>query len=62
MMQSYWEINVSLKGKHFFATAPRSITTLAEFVRIRPEIVARFPQSEGFMVTATYWKAEGATV
>ena len=61
-MQSHYEINVSLDGRHLFATAPRSCTTEAEMNRAYAEIVARFPASEGFKVSVTHWQCRGRGV
>lgn len=55
----YYEINVTLNGAHFFATAPRSIITeeKAEFVfRILQE---QFPEQEGFKVTCSRFETVG---
>lgn len=61
-MQSHYEINVSLNGRHFFATAPRSCVSEFEAKRVHTEIVARFPASEGFEVSCTYWQASGQRI
>jgi alpha-mannosidase len=60
-MQSHVEINVSLNGRHFFATAPRSGTDRAHVKDVLASIRHRFPESEGFQVTATYWEGTGRT-
>lgn len=49
----YYEINVSLNGRHFFATAPRSITTYAELKKVLPVIIEKFPASEGYVIMLT---------
>ncbi len=58
-MQSHYEINVSHKGIHLFATAPRSCVTTEEALRAFNEIIKRFPQEEGFQVTVTHWHVTG---
>jgi hypothetical protein len=55
----YYEVNVAKNGQHFFATAKRSCVTMHEFKPVLTEIVARFPESEGFSVTATYYEEIG---
>ncbi len=53
---AYYEINVSLKGIHLFATAPRSITTWKAMVDLYALLEIKFPKDEGYsiMVTARY--------
>lgn len=58
-MQSYYEINVSLNGKHLFATAPRSCTIRCEYEKVLNILKRKFPESEGYEVTATYWNCNG---
>ena len=61
-MENYVEINVSRNGVHFFATAKRSARTLEQAVVLIMEIKKRFPESEGFDVSATEWRALGSEV
>lgn len=61
-MQSHYEINVSLNGRHFFATAPRSCVTENEARKVFAEIIARFPKAEGFEASCTYWQGSGQRV
>ena len=49
----YYEINVALNGRHFFATAERSITDHATFLTILDVFREKFPESEGYHITAT---------
>lgn len=49
----YYEINVSKNGQHFFATAPRSITTMAHLQEVYPEIAKAFPARKGYNITIT---------
>lgn len=49
----YYEINVSLNGRHFFATAPRSITyheLAKEMVKL---FIEKFPVEEGYAVSCS---------
>lgn len=55
----YYEINVSYKGTHLFATAERSIETEARYQQILSIIEEKFPEDKGFEVSATHWKAVG---
>lgn len=63
-MESYYEINVSLNGVHYFATAPRSMRGMlpAAAVQFARGIRARFPKSEGFEVRLTRWEGSGQGV
>lgn len=57
-----YEINVSLNGKHFFATSKRSITdekTLHEIVAV---FKVKFPESEGYKITAVKYATYGTDV
>jgi hypothetical protein len=60
-MESHYEFNITLNGRHFFATHPRSGTTMCkEDVKNSLKLLReKFPQSEGYEVTVTYWKAVG---
>lgn len=58
-MQSYYEINVALNGKHLFATAPRSCITRSEYKKVLAIFKKKFPESEGYSITATYWACAG---
>lgn len=61
-MQSYYEINVSLDGKHFFATAPRSCVDRQQALAVTQLFHTKFPEAQGFKVDVTYWKCEGNKV
>ena len=55
----YYEINVTLNGKHFFATAERSITNpwnLRDTLKI---FLNKFPESEGYKISVTKWEKVG---
>jgi hypothetical protein len=58
----YYEINVSHNGKHHFATAERSLTTLGEVKRVYDKLKVTFPESEGFKLTVTKWQIVGSAV
>ena len=58
----YYEINVSLNGVHFFATAERSCTTYNQAVKIYKEIKKRFPATEGYEIRVTAWQKTGEEI
>ena len=55
----YIEINVALNGKHFFATAERSITNNDKYNEVLAVLRNKFPESEGYTITATQWDKIG---
>lgn len=61
-MPSYYEINVSLNGRHYFATAPRSLTLYSEAMCAAADFQKRFPAAEGFKVTMTHWECRGQSI
>lgn len=58
----YYEINVSLNGMHLFATNERSITTETDAKRIYKLFENKFPESEGYKISITYWEKTGHSV
>jgi hypothetical protein len=58
----HYEINVSHNGKHFFATAERSLTTLDEAKRAYVKLKAAFPEKEGYLLTVTKRQTVGEFV
>lgn len=49
----YYEINVSQNGKHFFATAERSIRDERDLKAVYTKFKTAFPASEGFALHVT---------
>ena len=49
----YYEINVSKDGRHFFATADRSITNVNDLHIVYRAIKKGFPESEGYSIDIT---------
>lgn len=47
----YYEINVALNGRHYFATAERSLLHKEAALRAFWDLFDRFPANEGFLVT-----------
>lgn len=58
----YWEINVSLDGIHFFATAERSITSPKKLELVYKLIAEKFPEEEGYKISVTKWEKLGTQV
>jgi len=46
-----YEINVSLNGKHFFATHERSLTNVWELQKVLKVFLEKFPPEEGYKIT-----------
>lgn len=57
-LKMIYEINVSLNGQHFFATAPRSLTCEKHARHVFAEIQAKFPKDDGYKVTITAKRIE----
>lgn len=55
----YYEINVSLNGKHVFATAERSITTPWKAEELYALFLEKFPEIFGYKVSVTRWDKVG---
>ena len=62
-----YEINVAIKDKngrwrHLFATDTRSLHTEREAKELYELFKEKFPESEGYDITVTYWKSLGHSV
>ncbi len=55
----HYEINVSRCGRHYFATAPRSLRNAVDARMVYRDLRARFHESEGFEISVTHWPGEG---
>ena len=55
----YYEINVSLNGRHLFATAERSVTDHYKLQEVYKLFAEKFPTEEGYQVTVTKWEKVG---
>jgi len=62
MQQSYYDINVSYNGHHFFATSDRSCTTKHHAQLVYLALVEKFPESDGYKITTTYWESSGERI
>lgn len=58
-MTDHFEINISLYGKHLFATHERSITTTDKYNKVLAILREKFPESEGYSISATLWETQG---
>ena len=55
----YYEINVALNGRHFFATHERSLITLNKLKEVYDVLSEKFPKSEGYEITVTRYEKRG---
>ena len=55
----YYEINVALNGRHLFATAERSLTTIEETKKVYKLFKEKFPESEGYVLYITRYCQTG---
>lgn len=55
----YTEFNVSKDGSHFFATHERSCTDSNKAQALKEVLKEKFPESEGYKVTATFYPQRG---
>ncbi len=51
-MKNYFEIQVAYKGKHLFTT--RDIETKKQYDKVIKVFKAKFPEHQGFEITASY--------
>lgn len=58
----YYEINVSLNGKHLFATAEHSITNQSQMEKVYELFQKKFPESEGYRLDVTLWEKRGKPI
>lgn len=61
-MENHYEVNVALNGRHFFATAPRSIRHNEDLDIIVETFKEKFPEAEGYELSVTHWKASGTHI
>ena len=55
----YYEINVSLNGKHYFATSDRSIRTKEKAQEMALHFREVFPESQGYDITVSHYETIG---
>lgn len=58
----YYEINVALNGQHLFATAERSITDKWKAEEVYKLFKEKFPESDGYKISVTYWEKAGSVL
>lgn len=58
----YYEINVSLNGKHLFATAERSVTNKTKMKEVYRLFERKFPKSEGYTIDVTLYEKRGTPI
>ena len=58
----YYEINVSLNGKHLFATAERSIVNTMQLQKVYGLFKEKFPEEDGYKISVTEWNKIGKEV
>lgn len=58
----WYEINVSLNGRHFFATHKRSLQQESEMKKVLGVMVEKFPESEGFKINLSKWEESGESL
>lgn len=61
-LNMYYEINISLNGKHLFATAEHSITNPYKVEKIYNLFKEKFPESEGYKIDITEWNKIGKPI
>jgi hypothetical protein len=61
-MQSHFEVNVSLDGRHFFATAERSLLDEEKARRVFLLLKELFPKSEGYHVSLSGFTCKGLVI
>lgn len=55
----YYKINVAKDGRHFFATAEHSIVSDYEFKETVKIFKEKFPESEGYKISASFVQTTG---
>ncbi len=55
-MQNHFRINVSLGGRHFFATDVRDREDAHKVFAV---LLAKFPESDGYKISVTRWEGVG---
>ena len=55
----YYEINIALNGKHFFATSDRSVTNKWKLKEVYKVLKEKFPTEEGYDITVSHIETVG---
>lgn len=57
VMQDYYNINITLNGKHFCAID--SCDNIFQLRKVLPVVLQKFPLEEGYNITVTHWEGRG---
>lgn len=58
-----YEINISKNGKHYFATADRSLGhDIKKTKQIYQELKSLYPEDKGFKLSVTLWNHVGSNI
>lgn len=58
----HYEINVSLNGRHYFATDSRSLIIEADAEAMYKHFLTLFRKEDGYEVEMTYWITKGRRI
>jgi len=58
----YYSINVSIMGRHFFATSEHSLTNESKLKEVYKAMLKAFPVSKGYEISITRWEKCGYDV
>lgn len=58
----FYEINVSLNGHHYFATAERSLTSKEAAIKLAHQFKIAFPETGCYEVTLYSWTKTGKQI
>lgn len=58
----YYDINISIDGKHLFAVSERSAKTYREMILLKELFMEKFPVEEGYVITITKWESIGQII
>ena len=61
-IQSHYEINVSYKGRHLFATDARSAVDEHSARMLVNIITEKFPVNDGYEITCTHYRCGGTKI
>ena len=61
-MVSYYRINIAKDGVYLFATEQGKLASRLRAKEVFDILKEKFPESEGYKVTCTYWEGIGREV
>lgn len=62
MHYMHYEINISKDGRHFFATAPRSVQDKTDLKKVLPVLTEAFKAVDGYEISVTRHHPCGETL